>query len=176
MSEAATPQARPAAAKNAHPAAVFTLFGALFLLFFVVAYMAQIQTNEAFITNAGQVNVYKPDWLILMQPVNLVLGNLSPSEAMATIFGWGIELIYVSFIIGYEMMKHSSSRSGVMMSKIFITMSWGLVGLNWWTDYNYGTIGGGIAGHIGFACMISFIVGFFGTIGIALLEHGYHKS
>lgn len=162
--------------KQGHPAAFIMVVGVAFLALFIVGVMTQIQTNEAFITHAGNVNVYKPDWSILFQIPSLVMGNLGPDEAAATIFGWGIELIYLGFIIGYEMLHNSVQRSGQLMASVFRTLSWVIIVFNGWTDYNYGTLGGGAWGHFGFALVTSFIVGFFGTIGMFLIEQGWKRA
>jgi hypothetical protein len=161
--------------QSGHPAHFIIVVALGFIALFLVALMMQIQTNEAFITHAGQVNIYQPDWSILMQIPNLVLGNLKPSEAAATIFGYGIELIYLGFIIGYELLHESVERSGQFMAGLFKTLSWVIVLFNGWTDYNYGSLGGGFWGHLGFALVVSFIVGFFGTIGLYLLEVGWKR-
>lgn len=163
--------------RSGHPGPFILAVGAGFLILFVVALMTQIQTNEAFITHAGQVNVYKPNWDILFQIPNLVLGNLNASDAAATIFGWGIELIYLGFIIGYELLQDGiHTRSGQFMASLFKTLSWAIVAFNGWTDFNYGSLGGGFWGHMGFALITSFIVGFFGTIGMFLIEHGWRRA
>ena len=116
------------------------------------------------------------DWSILWQIPNLVVGNDSASEAAATIFGWGIELVYLGFIVGYELLHDSVQRSGQFMGGLFRTLSWVIVLFNGWTDYNYGSLGGGQWGHLGFAFVTSFIVGFFGTIGMYLLEIGWRRA
>jgi hypothetical protein len=172
---AATTTSSPARSSG-HPALFIIIVGVGFLILFVVALMTQVQTNEAFITHAGAVNVYRPDWSILVQIPNLVAGNLSPSEAAATIFGWGIELIYLGFIIGYELLQDSVQRSGQFMAGLFRTLSWVVVFFNGWTDYNYGSLGGGFWGHAGFALVTSFVVGFFGTIGMYLIESGWKRA
>ena len=150
--------------------------GVGFLILFIVALMTQIQTNEAFITNQGQVSIYKPNWEVLLQVPLLIAGGLSPSEAVATIFGWGIELIYLGFIIGYELLQEAAYRSGQAMGNLFRVCSWAIVLFNGWTDFNYGTLGGGLWGHIFFAAVTSFIVGFFLTIGIFLIECGWQRA
>ncbi len=164
-----------ASQRNGHPALFIFIVGAAFLALFLVGVMTQIQTNEAFIQNAGQVDVYKPDWAILLQIPNLVLGNLSPGESVATIFGWGIELMYLGFIIGHELLQHSVMRSGILMANIFRTGAWIIILFNGWTDFTYGTLGGGFWGHAGFAAVTSFIVGFFGTIGMYLIGEAWRR-
>jgi hypothetical protein len=150
--------------------------GAGFLALFVVGLITQITTNEAFITASGQVNIFKPNWQILLQIPNLVTGNASPSDAMATIFGWGIELIYLGFIVGYELMHESVYQTGQFMGGLFRTASWGIVLFNGWTDYNYGTLGSGIGGHLAFALMMSFVVGFFGTVGLFFIRYAWNHA
>jgi len=172
-----TTTASPSAARRSgHPALFIIIVGIGFLLLFIVALMTQIQTNEAFLTNVGQVSVYQPDWSILVQVPNLVLGALSPSAATATIFGWGIELMYLGFIIGYEHLQESVQRSGQFMASLFKTLAWVIVFFNGYADYTYGSLGGGFWGHLGFAVVTSFIVGFFGTIGMYLIEHGWKRA
>lgn len=173
MAEAAAGTTQP---RGGHPAAFFIVVGVLFLALFAVGLMTQIQTNEAFITHVGQVNVYKPDWSILLQVPNLALGNLSTEDAAATIFGWGIEAIYLGFIIGVEILHQSVQRSGKTMAGIFKTLSWVIVLFNMWTDYLYGSLGSGFWGHFAFALITSFIVGFFGTVGLFLIEYGWKKA
>ena len=70
-----------------------------------------------------------------------MLGTLSPSAATATIFGWGIELIYLGFIIGYELLQESVQRSGQFMASLFKTLAWVIVFFNGYTDYTYGSLG-----------------------------------
>ncbi len=171
-----TVAATSAARSSGHPALFIIIVGVGFLILFIVGLMTQVQTNEAFITHAGDVNVYKPDWSILVQIPNLVLGKLNPDDAAAAIFGWGIELIYLGFIIGYELLQDSVQRSGQFMAGLFRTLSWVVVFFNGWTDYNYGSLGGGFWGHVGFALVTSFIVGFFGTIGMYLIESGWKRA
>jgi hypothetical protein len=159
-----------------HPPGFVVIVGIGFLVLFVIALMMQVQTNEAFITHQGAVNVFHPNWQILMQVPNLLAGNLSPEEAMSTMFGWGIELIYLGFIIGYEILISAAHRSGSLMAGIFRTGAWLCVAFNFWSDSNYGTIGSGLIGHLGFGIMCSFIVGFFGTVGLRLVAYGWERA
>ncbi len=162
---------------SGHPARFVALVGVAFVVFFVLAIMMQVETNEALITHQGIVNIYRPNWAILWQPVELVMGGLSATDAAASMFGWGIELVYLGFIVGYEMLQDSVAASGLMMSRIFLTLSWGIVLFNAWADFNYGFIASNdFGGHLLFALMMSFIVGFFGTIGMFLIRHGWSQA
>ena len=160
-----------------HHSSVTILIGFLLLCIFALALMMQVQTNEAFLLHGGQVNIYKPNWAILMQIPNLMLGNLSASEAAAAFFGWFVEAVYLAFIIGYELTISAVEKSGQRMAKWFRTAAFGIVGLNIITDYNYGSIGfNGWMGHLLFALFLSIAVGFFWTIGIAFLELGWKHA
>lgn len=160
--------------KSGHPPIFVLVVGVLFLVFFVVGGMAQIQTNEAFITSGGLVNVFHPNWSILWQPVALVTGGMGATSAQAAIFGWGIELIYLGCIIGWEHLHDAVSRSGQALARIFLVCVIIIVLFNFYTDYQYGTLG--TWGHWGFAVVASFIVGFFGTIGMHLVKLGWQKA
>jgi len=168
--------AASSARRNGHPVGFIAIVGLAFIALFLIALMTQIQTNEAFVTTAGNVDVYQPDWSVFMQLPNLVMGNLSASEAAATIFGYGIELIYLGFIVGYELLHDAVSRSGQVMARIFITLSWGIVIFNGWTDFKYGSFGNGFWGHVAFAVITSFIVGFFGTVGMYLVGAAWKRA
>lgn len=162
---------------SGHHPGLLVAVGLLFLIVFVIGLMTQIETNEAFITHAGAVNVYQPDWGVFMQLPNLIGGTTSSSaEAAAAMFGWGIELIYLGFIVGYELVQNAVWRSGRVMAGIFRTLSWGIVIFNGWTDFHYGTFGTGWGGHLAFALITSFIVGYFGTVGWGLVEQGWMAS
>lgn len=173
---AAAPTYHSGGGYGGHHPGLLVAVGLLFLIVFIIGLMTQIETNEAFITNAGAVNVYQPDWGVFMQLPNLIGGNSSSAEAAATIFGWGIELMYLGFIVGYELVQNAVWRSGRTMAGIFRTLSWGIVFFNGWTDFHYGTFGTGWGGHLAFALVTSFIVGYFGTIGWGLIEQGWMAS
>jgi hypothetical protein len=171
------PSGGRAISSNHHP--IFIVAVAVgFLALWVMGIMTQVQTNEAFITAAGQVNVYHPNWLVLWQLPNLLLGNTTAGEGASIMFGWGVELVYLGFVVSSEMLHDAASRSGRTMAGLFKVLSYGIVVFNGWTDYNYGSFGSssGIGGHLLFAAIMSFIVGFFGTIGMYLLECAWRRS
>lgn len=161
--------------RHGHHPRVIMVVGIAFLAMFIIGIMTQIQTNEAFITNAGVVDVYNPNWSILWQPVNLFTGKLSSAQGAATIFGWGIELVFLGLVIGFELMKTAASWSGQIMARIFVTVSIFIVLFNGYTDYKFGTLGGGEVGHWCFAIVTSFIVGFFGTVGMFFIEYAWGR-
>jgi hypothetical protein len=137
------------------------LLGVLLLLFFLLALMLQIQTSESFLLGSGPVAL-AADWGILRQPYDLLRGALSMDMAKAVIWGWGIELVYLVCVIG-EVSVHGR------LHKLFRTGAVILVGFDFWTDLQYGNIASGFWGQFAFAAIVSFIVAFFGIIGLNLI-------
>lgn len=171
-----TAQAKPATSSRRHHAAFFVVTGLGFLALFIVGLLAQIQTSEAFITNSGQVTTYIPNFSLLMQIPNLFIGNPTPTEAAATIFGWGVELTFFGFVIGQEVMNDSVQKSGKHLATIFKFGTYIIVLFNFWADYTWGSIGTGIWGHGLFSLLTSFGVGFFGIVGVSFLEQGWKRA
>ncbi len=154
----------------------FLAIGALFMIFFILCLTTQVQTNEAFIQGTKSVDVYKPNWAIFVQPIDLLLGHLSVNDAIATIFGWGVEVIYLAFtMVGYELIRNSVYQAGRAVGVVFEIIAVGIVFFNYYADFNYGTIGSGPWGHFWFALLTAFVVGYFGTVGLFLLRHGWGK-
>ncbi len=129
--------------------------------FFLLALMVQIQSSEAFILAGSRVSPSNVDWSVLSQPVALVQGNLPLEMVKAVLWGWGIELVYLGIVVGdvTTHRHHGWFRTGAVI----------LVGFNFWTDFNYGTLASGPGGQFAFAGITAFIVGFFGEIGFRLI-------
>lgn len=140
--------------------------GVLLVGFFLLALLIQVQTSEAFILGtASPVNLFAANWSVLSQPLDLFAGKLKMDMAKAVMWGWGIELVYLVCVIG-EVSVHGR------LGGWFRTGAFVLVGFNFWTDFNYGTLASGIWGQVGFAGITSFIVAFFGMIGLSLIWDG----
>jgi len=137
------------------------VLGAILILMFLLATMLQIQTSEAFILN-GQAVGLSANWAILKQPFELAQGTLSLSMAKAVMWGWGIELVYLVCVIG-EVSVHGR-LGGWFKTGAFI-----LVAFNFWTDFQYGSLASGVWGQVAFAAITSFIVAFFGMLGLNLI-------
>ena len=135
--------------------------GILLVVFFLLALMLQIQTSEAFLLN-GSIVSFAPNWSILTQPYDLVRGALAMEMAKAVMWGWGIELVYLVCVIG-ELSVHGRLQG------IFKTGAFVLVVFNFWTDFNYGSLPSGLGGQVAFAAITSFVVAFFGVIGLNLM-------
>lgn len=149
--------------------------GVLLLVFWVVCVVTQITTNEAWISGEHTINVFRPDWFVLLQPFSFALGQ--STNPMAVLFGWGIEILYLAFsVAGFALVRGSIHQSGKVLGFIFELLSYAALGINWWADYSYGTLGLGDWGHFFFACMTAFIVGAFGNIGMFLVKYGYDRA
>ena len=152
------------------------VIGLALLAFFLICLMTQVETNEAFINLTGAIDVYRPNWSVFLQIPLLVLGQMSVNQTPGVIFGWGIELLYLAFTIaGYELIHHSVHQAGRVLGILFEVIALGAVFFNWYTDYQYGTLGSGSWGHVWFATMTAFVVGYFGTIGWFLLRYGWSR-
>jgi len=137
------------------------LLGVLLLVFFLLALMLQIQTSEAFILNGAPVTL-AANWGVLLQPWQLFHGQLPLDMAKAVMWGWGIELIYLVCVIG------EVSVPG-RLGSVFKTGALVLIGFDFWTDLNYGSMASGLGGQIAFAAVTSFIIAFFGVLGLNLI-------
>jgi hypothetical protein len=164
-------------AKHEHSGGTFVLFGVLFLSFFLIAVMAQLQTTEAGVGYGGAVNIFRPDLQILLQPVNFWMGQMSAQEGAAAFVAWTVELVYLGFVfIGSELMTNAVSRSGKAFGKLFLLAALAVVIYNGWNDWHFGTFGTGDGGRWAFAITMSGVVGCFGAIGIVCIEKGWKRA
>jgi hypothetical protein len=92
--------------------------------------------------------------------------------AKATRWGWGIELIYLVCIVGYEVAHESVKASNRHLAAWFRTGVVALIALDAYTDFQYGQLASGFWGQVAFALVTAFIVAFFGIVGLRLTEHG----
>jgi hypothetical protein len=140
------------------------VLGVVLVGFFLLALMLQIQTSEAFILNGSPVAL-AANWGVIAQPIDLLQGQLPIDMAKAVMWGWGIELVYLVCVVG-EVSVHGR-LGGWFKTGAFI-----LVVFNCWTDFNYGSLASGIWGQVAFAAITSFIVAFFGMLGLNLIWGG----
>jgi hypothetical protein len=147
------------------------LLGVALIAFWVLATMLQIQTSEAFILNGAAVT-FNPNWSILKQPIELIQGHLTTDMAKAAMWGWGIELIYLVCIVGYEVAHEGVRSSNRHLAAWFRTGTVILIAFDAYTDFQYGQLASGFWGQVAFALVTAFIVAFFGIVGFRLIEHG----
>ncbi len=137
------------------------ILGLVLVAFFLLALLLQIQTSEAFILNSSSVSL-SPNWGVLSQPFALVQGQLPVTLAKAVMWGWGIELVYLVCVIG-EVAVHGRLQNW------FRTGAIALVAFNFWSDFNYGALPSGLGGQFAFAGITSFMVAFFGIVGLNMI-------
>src|SRR5690348_419650 len=157
----ATAATVPASRQGVSPIACLLVGGAL-IAFWLLASLLQIQTSEAFILK-GPVVSFVPNWGILTQPADLIGGQLSPDVAKAVMWGWGIELIYLVCVVGYEVAHESVRASNQRLALWFRTGAKALIIFDAYTDFQYGSLASGFWGQIAFALVMAFIVAFFGV-------------
>ncbi len=147
------------------------LIGLACIIFWLLASLLQVQTSEAFLLH-GAVVTFNPNWSILRQPVDLVQGHLSADMAKAAMWGWGIELIYLVCIVGYEVAHEGVKATNRHLAEVFTTGAVALIAFDAWTDFQYGQLASGVWGQVAFALITAFMVAFFGIVGLRLIEHG----
>lgn len=149
------------AANRGNVPALKLALGVVLVGFFLLALLLQVQTSEAFILSGSQVTL-APNWGILSQPYDLARGMLPINVAQAAMWGWGIELVYLVCVVG-EVTVHGRLHGWFKTGAVV------LVGFNVWTDFNYGSLPSGFGGQVAFAGITSFIVAFFGVVGLNMI-------
>jgi hypothetical protein len=151
------------------------ILGLVITAFFLVTVVLQIQTNEAWVTGATQASVsaFHPEWAVLLQPVTFVQGKMSTTEAIATMIGWGIELVNLVCIVAYDIAHHAVESSNKHISGWWKTIVLLIMAFNIYTDYRFGQVASGFWGQIAFAIIVTVVVFFFGIIGPRFVEHGF---
>jgi hypothetical protein len=148
-----------------------TFVGGLLILFFVMGSILHISTSEAFFNHGSTVGIIA-NWSILQQPYDLITGKLAPNMQESVMWGWGIELVFLICVVGYETAHAHVRAASLRMSKLFRVGSVVLIFFDGWTDFQYGNIASGFWGQLAFALITAFIVFFFGTIGWHLIARG----
>lgn len=151
------------------------LLGLGLILFFGMGSILHIQTSEAFFLGGHAVGLFAPKWSIVAQPVQFVEGTLSPRMAEAVMWGWGIELVFLICVVGFEVAHESVASASARMASLFRTGTLVLVIFDGYTDFQYGNVASGFWGQLGFACITAFVVFYFGVIGWRLIEQGLHE-
>jgi hypothetical protein len=149
------------------------LVGLLLLLFFLIGSVIHIMTSEAFYLGDRAVGLLSANWQILLQPAQLAIGTLPGGMEMqkAVIWGWGVELVFLICIIGYDKLHRSVRSSSRLMAKIFRVGTFIIIFFDGWSDFNYGGTGE-TWGQLGFTAITAFAVFYFGTGGFHLVSEG----
>jgi hypothetical protein len=164
--------------RKASPA-FFAGLGACFLFFFAMGLLAQIGTTQAALLGGQSVDFFKPNWVILIQPLRLI-GIIPPAfsgkEGAAVVISWFISMVYVGCVVGNEIFDDVKTGKGVIFTNLFRVGIFAMVIFNFWTDFQYGiAVFEGGAGAFLFAVVVAFIVAFAGIIGIDFIEKAYKQ-
>lgn len=154
--------------KGASPIA-FVAVGLLALIFWAYVSLLQIQTSEAFVLG-GSTTGLVPNFNVLHQIPDFVQGHLDATMVKAVIWGWGVEILFLIAIVGYDHAHGSVKSNNQTLGTIFSTGIWLIILYNFVSDFKYGQIGTGFWGQFGFAMIATFVVAFLGVIGIRFLE------
>jgi hypothetical protein len=149
---------------------LFLGLGAVLFLFWIMASLLQIQTSEAFILQGPTVGLV-PHWSILHQPVDFIQGHLDATMTKAVMWGWGIELLFLICIVGYEIAHVAVRSSHSRFGTLFQTAVIGVIAFDAYTDFQYGQMATGFGGQLAFALITGVMVMFFGVVGIRFIEH-----
>lgn len=133
--------------------------------------LIQIQTSEAFLLN-GAVQTFLPAWEIIMQPVHFASGILTIDQAKAFTWGFGIELLFLTFALGFDIAHQGIAAHSKRSGGVFLIGGGLLIVLNSIADFSFGSIGSGFWGHLGFTVVCLFAVLFLGLVAIKFIETG----
>lgn len=163
--------------KKASPA-FYGAVGATFLGFFGFGLLAQIGTTQAALLGGQAVDMFKPNWEILLQ-IPRLFGAPPPfsgKEAAAVVISWFISLAYVGCVVGNEIFDDVKSGKGFIFTNLFRVGIFVMVAYNFWTDlqYGYAVFEGGWGAFL-FAVVVAFIVAFAGIIGVDFFEKAYKQ-
>ena len=150
----------------------------VFGVFFAIT--IQLQTTEANLQGLLSIDAFKPNLLVLWQPIDLMTNpSMTFTERMADTTAWIIEIATFIFIVGYSDALDVTGSSGWVMQRFWFIVSWVLFGFNFFSDDKYGTIPGAAytwLGHLEFAVAISAAVCFFPLIGLHMIRKAHFMS
>jgi len=153
----------------AFPPILGIAFGTIICGIFIAGLAVDIQASESFFLG-GKLAGLALNWSIFLQPIQLLEGLLTPKEAVAVIWGFGIEAIFVACMFRLEQTFSGLRNTHRNFPKVFGTLAAILIILNGIADYMY--YGGDFLRGLAFALIMFVVVGFFCLIGVALIEHG----
>lgn len=151
------------------------VLGLVCIAFWLDILLLEVQASEAFLLHGSIITFSSSNWNTLLQPWELVQGTLDINMRMAVIWGWGIELIYLVCIVGWEVAQSAIGYHNPKLAGWFKTGALILIVFNAWSNFQYGNLASGFWGQIGFAAITSFGSAFFGIVGVYLLERAFAK-
>lgn len=151
------------------------------LCFALLVTTLQTQTSEAYLAGTQQKDeVLQAQWGIWLQLPEVAFGSIIPippiksSELPSIIIGQGIELTYIALLTGLRIATHTTKKWGRVVAAIIILFMGAIAIFNFNADLVYGNVSAET--HVIFALFCTFVVGFFPTWGLTLIEHGWKSS
>lgn len=145
--------------------------------FMFVIVTLQTQTNEAYINGEPQSKeVIQAQWSIWLQVPKLMFGNNVPGDPVTSndllgiVLGQGGELVYLSTVTARKIAGHASRKMDKILSIIAFIFLIAISIFDFYTDAVYGTATP--MAHFVYACFCTFVIGFFPTWSLTLIEHG----
>lgn len=149
------------------------LVGICVLLFWFYVTLLQIQTSEALVLGTGTSSLL-PSFKTLLQIPEAFQGQLSPTMVKAFIWGYGVQLIFLVMVVGYDHARQTIHSSSSTLGAFFTTGMWLIVLYNFVSDFLYGMTGMGWWGQLGYALIASFVVAFLGLVGVNFLVKAWN--
>jgi hypothetical protein len=137
------------------------LLGVGCLILWSLAVILSIQASEAFILGGKAVS-FAANWGVWMQLPNLAQGKLSLEMGKAVLYAWGVEFVYLVCVVGEVALSgrwHGWFKTGAIFIVVY----------DFYSDFQYGTLGSGVGGQLAFSALTAFIIGFFGWLGVDLI-------
>jgi hypothetical protein len=163
-----------------HWPVTYIIVGFLLIIIGVIATTVEIKTSEinimggtmALTVHGKAVISPSPDLGVLMQPVQLMQGKLSPVMVDAVMWAWILEVLYLTFVLGLGLIYTHIRSVNRALAFVFVTGTIGLIVWDCISNYNYTSLPSGQWAQLGVAIAISFAVAFFGIAGGICIEHG----
>jgi len=164
---------KPATQQQKKSVAPFFFFGFSFFCFafWIACILIDVQASEA-LFGAPSAKSLLPNWVILWQPIQFCMGDLSSSMVVPVLVGWIVEIFYLIFTFAHEVTHASVSKFNRMLAGPFKTFCWVVVAYNGYSNFQAGFVPGGMWPQLVFAAVMSAAVLFLGTAGIMLFRMG----
>jgi hypothetical protein len=137
------------------------LFGVVVFVVTAAVTMLEVQTSEAFILHSSQVSLL-PNWSLINQIPELIMGTLSPIMVKPTLYGWGGELLYAAFFVLWQVMRRAMKKTHPFVGKVFFVGQFVILAFQFWSNLQFGTADfwGDFWGQLGFAfILLLFVLG-----------------
>lgn len=148
---------------------ILFVLGVISLGFWVTIIVQDVQATQAF-GNSGVAFSMSGSTLSTVQEIwFLFTTDLPISSKRLIIYGWGIELIMLIGVVGWEIAKSGIGYHNPKLANVFGSGAIAIIIFNIWTTANFGT--SLTWGSFGSALLNAFGSAFFGVIGAYFIEY-----